>query len=77
MAARKTTPWRAATWERSYRGETIWIELMYSRSPKWEWTAGNKRSRAATKLTAMRAAERAVDRDIAALQRQSAAREPK
>lgn len=55
----RTTRWAAALWERRYFGTTVWIEEVYTRSPRWEWSAedgsgGRKR----TKLEAMRAAEK-------------------
>ncbi len=59
---RKTTPWRAVTWERTYRGECIYIEEMFQAAPKWEWTHSDGASgRAHTKAAAMRAAEASVD----------------
>lgn len=63
---RQTTPWRAVTWERSYRGECIYIEEMFQRAPKWEWTVagGEYSGRARTKVAAMRAAEKAVNASL-------------
>lgn len=59
---RQSTPWKPALWERVYRGETLWVEEMFSRSPKWSWqTNGPLEGRAKTRLSAMDAAERAVD----------------
>ncbi len=69
MAARKKKPrntkWKAVTFERTYRGESVWIENMFYEAPKWSWaTQDGTEGRATTKLTAMRAAERAVDASL-------------
>lgn len=65
---RRSRPWRPALWERVYRGETLWVEEMFNRSPKWSWdTTGARNGRAKSKLAAMRAAEKAIDTDIATL----------
>lgn len=67
MAAKKKAPrntrWRAVSWERTYRGEAIWVDEPYAYSPKWQWTVIDewRTGRAVSKAAAMRAAERAVD----------------
>lgn len=66
MAAKKrmSTRWRPVTWERTYRCHAVWVEEVYSSAPKWQWSAfalTDFEGRAATRLAAMRAAERAID----------------
>ena len=35
----RSTKWRAVTYERTYRGVSVWVEEMYSAAPRWEWNA--------------------------------------
>jgi len=63
MASKKqaTTRWKAALWERVYRGVTMWVEEMWTTTPKWSWQTEGTEGRARTKAAAMRAAQRSVD----------------
>jgi hypothetical protein len=69
---RRSTRWAPALWERVYKDVTIWVEEMYSRSPRWEWSSADfSGGRAKTKAAAMRAAERAIDEALRRLSNDS------
>ncbi len=60
---KRSTPWRPASWERRYRGVVVWVDEMYTTSPRWTWTTEiGPEGRAKTRLSAMRAAELSVDK---------------